>query len=180
MKTNIQILREEKNLTQSELAEKSGLSLRTVQRIEAGNIPKGFTLRSLADSLETDPKNLLSSPKRGNPINRAKLINVSALISLIIPFGNLIFPSILTYRSKEERAKELGKEILTIQAIYTSILGILLIISPFVQRELLIKFPLFLVILIGMKCINLYIILKNGASLHQKQKLAIRLKNSII
>jgi len=40
-------------MTQSELAEKSGLSLRTVQRIEGGNIPKGFTLKSIAGNLET-------------------------------------------------------------------------------------------------------------------------------
>ena len=41
MKNRIKILREEKNMTQNELAEKSGLSLRTIQRIEAGNIFEG-------------------------------------------------------------------------------------------------------------------------------------------
>ncbi len=48
MKSIAQHLREEKNLTQTELAEKSGLSLRTIQRIEAGNVPKGYTLKALA------------------------------------------------------------------------------------------------------------------------------------
>ncbi|WP_420828330.1 helix-turn-helix transcriptional regulator [Flavobacterium potami] len=41
MKNKVKILREEKNMTQNELAEKSGLSLRTIQRIEVGNILKG-------------------------------------------------------------------------------------------------------------------------------------------
>lgn len=53
MKNKIQLLREENRLTQKELAEKAGLSLRTIQRIEAGNIPKGFTLKALAESLNT-------------------------------------------------------------------------------------------------------------------------------
>jgi transcriptional regulator with XRE-family HTH domain len=36
VKSKIQQLREQNNLTQSELAEQTGLSLRTIQRIEAG------------------------------------------------------------------------------------------------------------------------------------------------
>ena len=54
MKSIVQQLREERNLTQTELAKKSGLSLRTIQRIEAGNIPKGFTLNALAIVFETE------------------------------------------------------------------------------------------------------------------------------
>ena len=180
MKTKVQILREGKNLTQSELAEKSGLSLRTIQRIEAGSILKGFTLKTLANSLETAPQNLISDSEIRDSIKRVKLINISVLTSLLIPFGNLIFPAILTYKSKDEKAKEFGKEILSIQIIYTVILGILLIISPFIQKAFSIKIPLFLLILMIMKCINLYIILRNGASLNQKQELSIKLKTGII
>lgn len=57
-------MREEQNLTQTELAEKSGVSLRTVQRIEAGNIPKGFTLKALAGALEVDPEDLVAKKMR--------------------------------------------------------------------------------------------------------------------
>ena len=59
MKNKIQLLREKNRHTQKELAEKAGLSLRTIQRIEAGNIPKGFTLKALAESLNTTPENLI-------------------------------------------------------------------------------------------------------------------------
>lgn len=45
MRNNVKVLRENKNMTQAELAEKPGLSLRTVQRIEAGRALKGFILR---------------------------------------------------------------------------------------------------------------------------------------
>lgn len=139
----VQTLREAKNLTQSELAEKSGLSLRTIQRIEAGNIPKGFTLRTLADALDTEPENLTSKKQHAAEINRAKLINISVLSSLIIPFGNIIFPSILIYKTKDLKAKELGKSILSVQLIYTFILCTLMIASPFIQKAFSIKMPLF-------------------------------------
>ena len=54
-------IREEKNLTQEELAEKSGLSVRTIQRIEAGTEPKGYTLKTLASTLDISEKYLLIS-----------------------------------------------------------------------------------------------------------------------
>lgn len=40
--------REKQNLTQEELAAKSGVSVRTIQRIESGITPKGYTLESLS------------------------------------------------------------------------------------------------------------------------------------
>ena len=53
-------IREEQHLTQEELAEKSGLSVRTIQRIEAGTEPKGYTLKTLASSLSVSEKDLLT------------------------------------------------------------------------------------------------------------------------
>lgn len=178
MKTKVQLLREEKHLTQTGLAQESGLSLRTIQRIEAGNIPKGFTLKTLAKALQTETENLIAD--NGNVIARAKLINVSVLSSLVIPFGNIIFPSILTYKTKEPEAKALGRNIISFQILYSFILGILLILSPFVQKAFLIQFPLFLIVLIVLKCINVFIIIKNSASLNQKSDLYIKLKYSFL
>lgn len=45
---NVKFFREQKRLTQSELAEKSGISLRTIQRIESGGPLKGFSLNAIA------------------------------------------------------------------------------------------------------------------------------------
>lgn len=180
MKTKVQLLREEKHLTQTELAQESGLSLRTIQRIEAGNTPKGFTLKTLAKSLNTEPENLITTNDNWSIIARAKLINISVLSSLILPFGNIIFPSILTYKTKEPEAKELGKNIISFQIIYSLILATLLIVSPFVQKAFSIKFPLFLVVLIVLKSINVFIIIKNGISLNQKSTLYIKLKYSLL
>ncbi|AXB56707.1 helix-turn-helix domain-containing protein [Flavobacterium fluviale] len=179
MNNKVKILREEKNMTQNELAEKSGLSLRTIQRIEAGNILKGFTLKTIAQSLETQPENLLVQ-KENSEIERAKIINLSALTGLVIPFGSIIFPLILTYKTKDLKNRELGKQIITIHIFLSLILSFLLILSPFIQKVLHTRFPLFLIPLITILGLKLAVVILNGISLNQKQELAIKLKNNFL
>lgn len=167
-------------MTQTELAESSGLSLRTVQRIEAGSIPKGFTLKAIARTLETEPENLISDDDEVVNIERAKLINLSALAGLIIPFGGVIFPLILTYRTHDPVNNELGKNIVGIQIILAGIFSVLMIISPFLQKALSIKIPFFMIFLIAFLCIKLIIMIKNGISLNKKSDLCIKLKTRFI
>ncbi|WP_175622487.1 helix-turn-helix domain-containing protein [Chryseobacterium schmidteae] len=174
MKNKIQLLREENRLTQKELAEKAGLSLRTIQRIEAGNIPKGFTLKALAESLNTTPENLIE--KEDKNIERAKLINSSALFGLIIPCGGIIFPLILTYKTQEIYNKQLGRNIVALQIILSVTMSLFLIASPFIQKELSIKFPVFLIVLITFLFLKLIAIIMNGIALNKKEDLHIKLK----
>ena len=180
MKTLVRQLREEKNLTQYELAEKSGLSLRTIQRIEAGNIPKGYTLKTLAKSLETTPEKLFIEEEKTINTDRAKLINLSALSGLIIPFGGIIFPLILILKTKDQTNKELGKNILSIEIILTFAASICMIISPFIQKTLSVQFPVFIIPLILFIVLKLIIIINNGISLNRKNDLSIKLKINFI
>ncbi|WP_026705876.1 helix-turn-helix domain-containing protein [Flavobacterium soli] len=175
MKSIVQELREEKNLTQTELAEKSGLSLRTIQRIEAGNIPKGFTLKALASVFETETENLIPK-KEITKLDRAKLINFSSLLGLIIPFGGVIFPLILTYKTKDAKNKELGKSIVSVQILISSILAVSLIASPFIQKGLSIRFPLFLIPLFLILGLKLVVVIANGISLNKINDLHKNLK----
>ncbi|WP_188051623.1 helix-turn-helix domain-containing protein [Flavobacterium sp. GP15] len=170
MKTIVQQLRKEKNLTQTELAEKSGLSLRTIQRIEAGNIPKGFTLKTLVKTFEIEPEKLISA-KEITKIDIAKLINLSSLMGLVLPFGGVIFPLILTNKTRDKKNKELGKNIVSVQIILTVLLSFSLIISPFIQKELSLSFPLFLIPLLTIISLKLMIIIINGISLNKKEDL---------
>ena len=66
---DIKAIREQKHLTQEELAEQSGLSVRTIQRIEAGQEPKGHTAKVLADILDLDVSSLSKSNKTTDSIN---------------------------------------------------------------------------------------------------------------
>ena len=51
--------REKLNLTQGELSEKSGVSVRTIQRIEAGATPKGHSLNVLSKVLNASKEQLI-------------------------------------------------------------------------------------------------------------------------
>lgn len=168
-------IREQKNLTQTELAEKSKLSLRTIQRIEAGNTPKGFTLKTLADTLEIEPEKLIF-PTETTSTERTKLINLSVLLGLIIPYGGIIFPLILTYKTTDALNKELGKSIVSVQILLAVLLSVLLIISPFLQKYFTLKFPLFMVPLVLFLCLKVVIVILNGISLNQKNHLPKNLK----
>ncbi|MBL7868034.1 MAG: helix-turn-helix domain-containing protein [Flavobacterium lindanitolerans] len=180
MMNNVKTLREAKNLTQTELAEKSGLSLRTIQRIEAGSILKGFTLKAIAQSLETQPENLMGETEENTGIDRAKLINLSALFGLIFPYGNVILPLILTYKTKDAKNKELGKNIVSIQIVLSVIASLLMMVSPFLQKAFSLRFPLFLIFLIAIIGIKLIVILQNGINLNQKSDLYFKLKTNFL
>ena len=180
MHSKVKLLREQKNLTQTELAEKSGLSLRTIQRIESGQSLKGFTLKAIAQTLETEPENLFSQEEKDIQIDRAKLINFSALAGLIIPFGGIIFPAILTYRTQDSVNRELGKSVIGVQIILAFVISVLLILTPFIQHWFSIQFPLFLVPLMAFIILKLWIVIKNGISLNQTNQLSIKLKNNFL
>ena len=180
MHSKVKLLREQKNLTQTELAEKSGLSLRTIQRIESGQSLKGFTLKAIAQTLETEPENLFSQEEKDIQIDRAKLINFSALAGLIIPFGGIIFPAILTYRTQDSVNRELGKSVIGVQIILAFVISVFLILTPFIQYWFSIRFPLFLVPLMAFIILKLWIVIKNGISLNQTNQLSIKLKNNFL
>jgi len=179
-KNIVKDLRESKNMTQNELAENSGLSLRTIQRIEAGSILKGHTLKIIAQTLEIEPQDLLFAKDKNRKIERAKIINLSVLSGLVIPFGGIIIPLFLTLKTKDETNKEIGKNIVSIQIILTALLSILLLVCPFIQKILSVKFPLFLVVLIIFICLKIAVTIINGISLNKTNEIHNVLKINFI
>ncbi|WMN11311.1 helix-turn-helix domain-containing protein [Marivirga salinae] len=160
----IKDFREQKGLTQSDLADKTGLSLRTIQRIESGQtIPKGHTLKVLSDVIgfsRIDFKSH-SSQVTNEQNDQIRLINLSALALIVIPFGNIIFPFILWRKHhKDQIVNNAGKSILNFQIIWTLVLSLLLIISPFIQNSLQLSFSLIIVVLILGYCFNTLMIFK--------------------
>lgn len=180
MENQVKILREKMNMTQNELAEKSGLSLRTIQRVEAGSILKGFTLKSLAQALDVQPEDLIISLKEEMNVQRAKKINLSVLAGLIIPYGGIIFPAILTYQTKDPKNRKLGKSIIGVQIIVSVIFSAVMIISPFIQKLFTFQFPLFIIPLVLFLGLKLFIIINNGISLNKTHDLTIKLKTNFI
>ncbi len=122
-------LRNQKGMSQEMLAEESGLSLRTIQRIENGETePTGDTLKRLANALNVNPDELIDwtiKEDRGF----LKLLNLSAMTFIFFPLLGILVPFIL-WISKKDKLKDInkiGKELINFQITW----NILLFFIPF-------------------------------------------------
>ncbi len=109
-----------KNLSQEALAEKSGLNLRTVQRVEKGDtVPRGDTIRRLCTALEIKQEELVEW-QQVEDRGYLTALNLSALTFLIIPLLGIIVPLILWIYKKDKvlNAREIGRKVLNFQIIW--------------------------------------------------------------
>ncbi len=179
MEKKIALYRKKLGYTQSELAEKSGLSLRTVQRMENGSMPSGYTLKSLARALEVEPEDLIQNNPEDD-FQQVKIVNISALSFILIPFGNIILPCILIYKSSQKSTKVIGIKIVDVQIVWTLTAAIVLAICPYLQLKFSIQMPLILIALLILALLNVYIIIRNSISLSSNGILGIQLNVSIL
>lgn len=166
--------REKLNLTQEELADKSGLSVRTIQRIEAGSKPKGHSLNVLAQALNVSIDQLTEG--RNEPsfnYKLTKLINLSSLPFVIIPLANIAIPLLIMYYKNEFNS--LTKQVVSVQILWTILSAVLFLLSPFISRIFSSENKLTLIVLIVSILINIYIILRNAIALDKKNKMHIEL-----
>ncbi|HNP19533.1 MAG TPA: helix-turn-helix domain-containing protein [Fulvivirga sp.] len=183
-KSKVRERRESLGYTQSELAEHANLSLRTIQRIESGKtVPKGHTLVVLAEALGVGKSELTNDThdlSREDKI-KIKLINLSALSFMAIPFGNIIFPLWLWSKSRGNvLIDEAGRKVINYQIIWSVATSILLICAPFVQKSFSLTSPLFLYVLLISMSLNLIIIAKTTRSIDKGDLDILRLPISIL
>ena len=173
-------IREKLNITQEELAEKSSVSVRTIQRIEAGTEPKGYTLKSLAKALEVEEKTLLFEQEEAIKLDLGmlKLINFSALPFTIIPPLNIIVPLIVMFVKKEFNA--ITKQLVTIQIVWTILAVIIFMAASFLKNWLDLNSKSILVVMIFLLLSNLLIVFRNAFEIDKNGKLFFQLKFSII
>ncbi|MFT5749811.1 MAG: transcriptional regulator with XRE-family HTH domain [Ancylomarina sp.] len=101
-------LRKRKGLSQEGLTENSGLSLRTIQRIENGETdPTGETLRRIASALKVNPDELIDWTIKEDT-NFLKFLNLSALAFIFFPILGIIVPLIM-WVSKKDKIKDINK-----------------------------------------------------------------------
>ena len=176
MKMNaVKIARESFGYTQIELAEKSGLSLRTIQRVETNNTPpKGHTLKSLALALGVNPSELqdqfLSAElDQDDDILAIQWMNVATLGFFILPLGNIFLPYFL-WRTKRSQAliNESGRRIINFQILWTIGLYIALCISPFINAKFLGQINLILLVLLFGVLINLSVFLSVASKIRNR------------
>ena len=172
--------REKLNLTQEELATKSGISVRTIQRIESGIEPKGYTLESLCKTLGISKEDLLKENKEPEKINKQliKYINLSSIILLIVPFGSIIMPLIFMRWKKE--INTVTKQIVSIQILWTLSFLIVTLFVAFLSKWFSFSKEIIPLVMLTLIIINLYIIIRNTAEIEKNNKLHIRLNFSIL
>ena len=195
-------IREKQNLTQEELAEKSGLSVRTIQRIEAGTEPKGYTLRTLASTLEVSEKDLLitdipteeiiiDSPILMDEIETQqaistiendeifnstliKIINLSSLPLAWFPIANFLPPLLIMIFTKEK--SPIVKQIISLQIFLAIISPIVFLIVAFFK----LGSASVMITLVGLTLLNIFIILRNTYEIDKNKKLRYKLNFNMI
>ena len=80
-------LRKAKGLTQEELVEKCNLNVRTIQRIEAGEVtPRSYTIKAILGALDYDYKSIISIPENSKQSTILKFAWIAGIIFFIIGF----------------------------------------------------------------------------------------------
>jgi transcriptional regulator with XRE-family HTH domain len=187
--SKLKAVREQKNLTQEELSEKSKISVRTIQRIESGTEPKGHTLRSLAQALEiqesslqdttpitetSDLKTEVKEEETNVNFSFIKIINLSSLLFIIVPPFNILVPLILMFKMKQRNS--LTRQIISVQILWTIMAPIVFMLGIFLKLGR--QFTLVIIILIILA--NVFIILRNAAGLDRNRKLHYKLNFNMI
>jgi transcriptional regulator with XRE-family HTH domain len=134
--------RQQKGLTQEELADLSGLSVRTIQRIENGeSVPRIYTRRVIADALGIQYEDLV---KIETPIPEAaaqqcpsndkhflQLFNLSCFTYLVIPWVHFMIPSYLLKKQDnlQKETVELSQKLLRQQIYWVVMFHIALLLT---------------------------------------------------
>lgn len=172
--------REKLNLTQEQLSVKASVSVRTIQRIEAGREPKGYTLEALSKALGITKNELLEGnieqPKNNNQL--IKLINLSSLFLIFLPLGSIITPIIIMYWKKEVNA--ITKQIVSIQILWTLAFPVIVLTIAFVGKWLSLNNQIVPLIMVLLFVANLYIIIRNAIEINKNKKLYIGLNFSFL
>ncbi len=174
------LARQKINLTQEELSEKSGISVRTIQRIEAGASLKGHTLKTLANVLEIKESDLLEEEKNSFSETRRwlKIINLSSILFVLLPPLNIIAPLVIMYYKNQ--ISPINRQIVSIQIIMTLIAALLMLTIIVLNDWFSIENKFTLLLPISWVFLNVIIILRNAAEIDKKNSLRIYLNFSII
>ena len=117
-------LRKQKGMSQELLAEESGLSLRTIQRIENGETnPTGESLKRLSNALNVNPDELIDWSIKEDK-RYLTFLNLSALTFLFFPLLGILIPFILwtSRKGKIKNINKLGKDLINFEITWTLLL----------------------------------------------------------
>ena len=111
-------------MSQEDLADRSNLSLRTIQRIESGaTMPRGDTLQRLAGALQVSPDELIDWQIEEDT-NVLTVLNLSQLGYIAFPLLGLVIPLAIWILKKNSirDVDRVGQAILNFQATWNLVL----------------------------------------------------------
>ncbi|MCG8331738.1 MAG: helix-turn-helix domain-containing protein [Chitinophagales bacterium] len=133
---DIKSLRNQKGLTQKELAEKAGVSLRTIQRIEKKEVvPQVYTLKQLAKAFDLEEDFVFCieekpAPESCNKLALPRYINgISVLLSFFPPV-NLLVLVCLRHFKRGLSTNLTAQKIISFQMIWTVLLVLSIFLYP--------------------------------------------------
>lgn len=138
LRQRITLARQQKGLTQEELAELAGLSIRTVQRIESGeSIPRSFTLKAIAGALDQSYEQLTAgytetlAPPAPGVRHFLQLFNLSCFSFIVVPWVHFLIPHYLLKKQDKlnEQAIERGRKIIRQQIYWVIALHLLMLLT---------------------------------------------------
>lgn len=176
------------NFSQESLAATSGISIRTIQRMEAGgSVGSAYTLEKLATALGIHVSELI---REQIPVvdaqtidnNRLNIINLSALSVILLPFFNIALPLVILLKSKGNTAlSKPGRRIISFQILWT--LGTLVLIILIPLFLLLFRplrggsIPMSIPVYYACVAVNVYYTLKCSIAINKQEPFFNRIPN---
>lgn len=178
----IKELRNRKGFSQEELSAKSGLSLRTIQRIENGETePRGDSLKRLSAAFNVNPDDLIDWTVLEDSGFLTSL-NLSALSFLVFPVLGIIVPLII-WISRKDKVRNLNgiaKDVLNFQITWNMAFfigfGVIMAFGVYGARSVITESPSFLklfapLIFPGvMYLYNMALIIINSINIYNERK----------
>jgi len=124
LSVRVKELRKQNGKSQETLADDSGLSLRTIQRIENGETnPTGDTLKRLSNALNVNPDELIDWSIKEDK-KYLIFLNLSALTFLFFPMLGILVPFILwtSRKGKIKNINKLGRDLINFEITWTLLL----------------------------------------------------------
>lgn len=145
----IKELRIKKGMTQEELADKTEVTSRTIQRIENGEVdPRAYTLQMIAKALEVDYNLFVGNePDEESEIQQVNANNWLGLLhfSGIVP---LIFPAVIIWNYKKDKVKGMSEHYRDVIGIQLNV-WVAIIITSWIYYNSHVPIPLIIVFIVN-------------------------------
>ncbi len=179
-----QIVSHRKNLgySQKELSQFSGISVRTIQRIEKGEVyPRGHTLRTLAKSLKIELSDLGTeeTPPTNEVCKRARTLNAIGLLVILLPLISTLFQVIYWIKNKHylsdhsSSRKVVSFQILWMIAILFSMSLIQTLTYILTGQSVYGHFPIRMTVYIILLIANVSIIIHSAIKLNKNSEIVL-------